>query len=185
MSNTEKSLGLYVKKYGNRFSSSAYWNLYCSGGRAKRDALGIKTVRGLLHNIGMSFVQERVHPGRHMVAGSNYSKRVIRRSDMSENACRTFQGSKSVIWYLLRCLKLSVDYQRPCWYHLGCFSLNKIPEISITRTILMIWLEPLEHIDKGVFIFRIFQFFVFKLVLFRGYTSVVATPTRIRLRYLL
>ena len=69
-------------------------------------ALGIKTVRGLLHNIGMSFVQERVHPGRHMVAGSNYSKRVIRRSDMSENACRTFQGSKSVIWYLLRCLKL-------------------------------------------------------------------------------
>ena len=35
-----------------------------------------------------------------------HSKRVIRRSDMSENACRTFQGSKSVIWYLLRCLKL-------------------------------------------------------------------------------
>ena len=31
-----------------------------------------------------------------------------------------------------------VDYQRPSWYLLGCFSLNKIPEISITRTILMI-----------------------------------------------
>ena len=25
---------------------------------------------------------------------------------MGEDACRTFQGSKSVIWYLLRCLKL-------------------------------------------------------------------------------
>ena len=25
--------------------------------------------------------------------------------------------------------------QRPSWYFLGCFSLNKIPEISITRTI--------------------------------------------------
>ena len=49
-----------------------------------------------------------------------------------------------------------VDYQRPSWYLLGCFSLNKIPEISITRTILMIWLEPLEHIDKGVLIFGIF-----------------------------
>ena len=35
-----------------------------------------------------------------------HSKRVIRRSDMSEDACRTFRGSKSVIWYLLRCLKL-------------------------------------------------------------------------------
>ena len=29
-----------------------------------------------------------------------------RRSEMGEDACRTFQGSKSVIWYLLRCLKL-------------------------------------------------------------------------------
>ena len=27
-------------------------------------------------------------------------------SKMGEDACRTFQGSKSVIWYLLRCLKL-------------------------------------------------------------------------------
>ena len=52
-----------------------------------------------------------------------------------------------------------VDYQRPSWYLLGCFSLNKITEIIITRTILMIWLEPLEHIYKGVFIFRIFPFF--------------------------
>ena len=27
-----------------------------------------------------------------------------------------------------------VDYQRPNWYVLGCFSLNKIPEMCITRT---------------------------------------------------
>ena len=54
---------------------------------------------------------------------------------MSEGACRTFYG---------------VDYQR----------LNEIPEISITRTILMTLLELLEHIDKRVFIFGIFQFFV-------------------------
>ena len=51
-----------------------------------------------------------------------------------------------------------VDYQRTSWYVLGCFSLNKIPEISITETILMIWLEPPEHIDKAVFIFWIFNF---------------------------
>ena len=31
-----------------------------------------------------------------------------------------------------------VDQQRPSWYVLGCFSLTKIPEISIIRTILMI-----------------------------------------------
>ena len=31
-----------------------------------------------------------------------------------------------------------VDYQRPSWYLLGCFSLKKKPEISITRTNLMI-----------------------------------------------
>ena len=29
--------------------------------------MGIKTLRGLLHDIGLSFVQERVHPGRHMI----------------------------------------------------------------------------------------------------------------------
>ena len=27
-----------------------------------------------------------------------------RRSEMGEGACRTYQGSKSAIWYLLRCL---------------------------------------------------------------------------------
>ena len=43
-----------------------YWNLYCSGRRAKRDALGIKTLKGLLHDIEMSFVQEWAHPGCHM-----------------------------------------------------------------------------------------------------------------------
>ena len=31
-----------------------------------------------------------------------------------------------------------VDYQIPNWYLFGCFSLHKMPEISITRTILMI-----------------------------------------------
>ena len=44
-----------------------YWNLQYSGRRAKRDAMGIKTLRGLLHDIGKSFVQERVHPGYHMI----------------------------------------------------------------------------------------------------------------------
>ena len=53
-----------------------------------------------------------------------------------------------------------VDYHIPSWYLLGCFSLNKMPEISITRTILMIWPEPLEHIDKGFLIFGIFKFFL-------------------------
>ena len=51
----------------------------------------------------------------------------------------------------------SVDYKRPNWYFLGCFSLNKMPELCISRTILMIWLEPLEHIDKGVL--RCFKLF--------------------------
>ena len=50
------------------------------------------------------------------------------------------------------------DYQRPNWYLVGCFSLNKIPELCITRMILMIWLEPLEHIVKGVLIcFKLFD----------------------------
>ena len=30
------------------------------------EAIGIKTLRGLLHDIGISFVQERVLPGYHM-----------------------------------------------------------------------------------------------------------------------
>ena len=66
-----------------------------------------------------------------------------------------------------------VDHQRPSWYVLGCFSLNKIPEISIIRTILMIWLK---HIDKGVFIIGIFQFFVFEMVLFRGRHQLLPLP---------
>ena len=45
---------------------NAIKNLQYSDRRAKRDALGIKTLRGLLHDIGMSFVQERVHPGCNM-----------------------------------------------------------------------------------------------------------------------
>ena len=52
-----------------------------------------------------------------------------------------------------------LDYQRPSWYLLGWFSLNKIPEISITKTILMIWLEPLEHIEKRSSYFWDFSIF--------------------------
>ena len=55
---------------------------------------------------------------------------------MSEDACRTFYG---------------VDYQRLSWYLLRCFSPNEIPEISITRTILMTLLELLEHIDMSFY----------------------------------
>ena len=41
---------------------------------------------------------------------------------------------------------------------LRCFSLNKVPELCITRTIWMIWLEPLEHIDKGILMcFKLFD----------------------------
>ena len=58
----------------------------------------------------------------------------------------------------IRCRSMFVPFrrqknQRPSWYVLGCFSLNKIPEKSITRTILMTCLESLEHIDQGIFIF--------------------------------
>ena len=42
---------------------------------------------------------------------------------MDKDASRTFKGKKKT---------------RPKWYVLRCFSLNIIPEISITRTILMI-----------------------------------------------
>ena len=142
----------------------------------KRDARGIKTLRGLLHNIRMSFCS------RTSSSQSPHDRRV-----------KLFETSHQAIGYEWGCLsylsgvKISdlvpftmsqtlVDYQRSSRYLLGCFSLNKIPEISITRTILMIWLEPLEHIDKGVFIFRIFQFLVFKLVLFRGRHQLLPLP---------
>ena len=61
-----------------------------------------------------------------------------------------------------------MDYQRPGWHVLGCFSSNKIPEISITKMVSMILLEPVEHIDQGDFILGIFHFFAFELVLLRG-----------------
>ena len=77
--------------------------------------------------------------------------------------------------------EILMDYQKPSWYVLGCFSLNQIPEISITRTILMIWLEPLKHIDQGVFIFEIFQFFVFELVLFWGRHQLLPLPHKLDL----
>ena len=68
--------------------------------------------------------------------------------------------------------------QRHSWYVLGCFSLNKTPEISTTRTILMIWLEHLEHIDQGIFICGIFQFFAFESELFRGWHQLLPLPHR-------
>ena len=68
--------------------------------------------------------------------------------------------------------------QRPSWYVLGPFPLNKIPEISITKAILMIWLEPLEHIDHGIFIFGIFPFLAFELVLFRSRHQLLPLPHR-------
>ena len=45
--------------------------------RAKRDALGIKTLKGLLHDIRMSFLQERIHTGCHIITS------VIRNRNLS------------------------------------------------------------------------------------------------------
>ena len=42
----------------------------------------------------------------------------------------------------------------------------------------MILLEPLEHIDQGVSIFRIFQYFAFELVLFRLRVQLLPLPNR-------
>ena len=84
-----------------------------------------------------------------------------RRSEMDKDASRTFKGKKN---------------QRPKWYVLRCFSLNIIPEISITRTILMIWLEPLEHIDQGIFIFGIFQLFAFDINCCHSHTEKTQVP---------
>ena len=50
---------------------NAIENLWYSDRRAKCDALGIKTFKGLLHDIGMSFVQERVHTGCYMIPELN------------------------------------------------------------------------------------------------------------------
>ena len=44
-----------------------YVTLRVVGRKAKHDALGIKTLRGLLHDIGMSLVQKRAHPGCRMI----------------------------------------------------------------------------------------------------------------------
>ena len=165
-----------MKKYGNRyFSSSAYWNLSCSGG-SKVWCSGNKNSEGPVTWYRNDFCS------RTSSSRSPHDSRI-----------KLFETSHQATGYRWGCLsyfsgiKISdlvpftmsltlVDYQRPSWYLLGCFSLNKIPEISITRTILMIWLEPLEHIDKGVFIFRIFQLFVFKLVLFRGRHQLLPLP---------
>ena len=53
-----------------------------------------------------------------------------------------------------------------------------MPEISITRTTLMIWPEPLEHIDQGVFIFLYFSIFAFDLVFFKGRHQLLPLPHR-------
>ena len=42
----------------------------------------------------------------------------------------------------------------------------------------MILLEPLEHIDQGICIFGIFQFFALELVLFRGRHQLLPLPFR-------
>ena len=55
---------------------------------------------------------------------------------MGEDAFRTFLGVKISDLVPFMVSRTLVDYQRPSWYLLGCFSLNKIPEIR--RTILMI-----------------------------------------------
>ena len=52
----------------------------------------------------------------------------------------------------------SVDYQRPSWYLVGCFSLHKIPEISITRTTLIIWLKPQSTSIKEFLFLGFFNF---------------------------
>ena len=52
----------------------------------------------------------------------------------------------------------SVDYQRPSWYLVGCFSLNKIPEISFTKTTLIIWLEPQSTSIKEFLFLGFFNF---------------------------
>ena len=58
---------------------------------------------------------------------------------MGEDACRTFQGSKSAIWYLLRCLKLKWTTRDVVGTFQGVFSLKKKnPEICITRKIFVL-----------------------------------------------
>ena len=42
----------------------------------------------------------------------------------------------------------------------------------------MISLEPLEHIDQGIFIFGIFQLFAFELLLFMDRHQLLPLPLR-------
>ena len=149
----------------------------------------------------MSFVQERVHTGCHMIP----EKKLFETSHFWVSLLGFSLQNKTLIldglFYLynknavvrkwVRMLvsyslgvKISdlvpftmsqtlVDHQRPSWYVLRFFSLNKIIEISITRTILMIWLK---HVDKGTFIFGIFHFFVFELAIFSGRNHFLPLP---------
>ena len=79
----------------------------------------------------------------------------------------------------------SVDYQRPSWYLVGCFPLNKIPEISITRTTLIIWLEPQSTSIKEFLFLGFFNFLCLNWYFFGVNISCCRSHTDIRLRYLL
>ena len=54
-------------KAGFCFNAIEIHSIYFLDKRASHDALGIKTFRDFLHDIGMNFVQERVHTGCHMI----------------------------------------------------------------------------------------------------------------------
>ena len=76
-------------------------------------------------------------------AGEGGGGEVGRRSEMGEDACVVLFSSQNQRPFTMP--QTLVDYQRPSWYVLGCFSpgahllysLNNIPKVSITRTILM------------------------------------------------
>ena len=80
-----------------------------------------------------------------------------RQSEMGEDACY-LSGVKISDLVPFTVSQTSVDYQRPSWYLVGCFSLNKIPEISITRTTLIIWLEPQSTSIKEFLFLGFFNF---------------------------
>ena len=59
--------GSEAVKSGFCFNAIEIHSIYYLKRRARHDALGIKTFRDFLHDIGMNFVQERVHTGCHMI----------------------------------------------------------------------------------------------------------------------
>ena len=54
-------------KAGFCFNAIEIHIIYYLERRARHDALGIKTSRDFLHDIGMNFAQERVHTDCHMI----------------------------------------------------------------------------------------------------------------------